>query len=217
MAKCYFCGNTADTKEHTPAKCFFPEGKRKNLITVSSCKKHNNETSDDDQYVRDIIAISISKNKDAKNIVESKIINYLFRQPSYLALLRNENTPVILDNGERASAFKIDRDRYNKTLSKYAKALYYKEYKQVYRGDIQVISNSLYDKNTNDKTLTVDKYGRIINTFFNTYGDAPEGTYQGDNPDIFKYFFIETEESIALIMCFYASHKIWALFTPPSS
>ncbi len=45
MATCYFpgCENHANTKEHIPPKSFFPDSKKINLMTVKSCKVHNNE------------------------------------------------------------------------------------------------------------------------------------------------------------------------------
>ncbi|MCJ7519132.1 MAG: hypothetical protein MUO42_05610, partial [Anaerolineaceae bacterium] len=49
---CYMCSSPAVSKEHVPPEVFFPESKdlppdypdmRKNLVTVPSCKKHNQE------------------------------------------------------------------------------------------------------------------------------------------------------------------------------
>jgi hypothetical protein len=54
--KCYFCGETADTREHVPPKGFFPKEHRKDLITVNSCKTHNNHKSGDDEYFRMTLA-----------------------------------------------------------------------------------------------------------------------------------------------------------------
>ena len=56
---CYFCGNVATGVEHVPPKCFFPRGKRDNLITVPSCDAHNQEKSKEDEYIRAILLASI--------------------------------------------------------------------------------------------------------------------------------------------------------------
>jgi len=56
---CYFCGKPATSKEHAPALCFFPDSKRNNLTKVDSCYDHNEKTSLDDEYVRNIILKSI--------------------------------------------------------------------------------------------------------------------------------------------------------------
>ena len=63
-SQCYICGSDATSREHVPAKCFFPdEGSyRRQLITVRSCSVHNEDTSKDDEYVRNIIAMCIGNN-----------------------------------------------------------------------------------------------------------------------------------------------------------
>lgn len=64
---CYICGAPFYSVEHAPAKSFFPKDKRESLITVPSCKKHNEDMSIDDDYVRLIIASSIGNNKVAES------------------------------------------------------------------------------------------------------------------------------------------------------
>ena len=59
---CYICGQPATSKEHSPARCFFPKGEIKGELTkVDSCRIHNEDTSKDDEYVRNIIAMTIFK------------------------------------------------------------------------------------------------------------------------------------------------------------
>jgi len=49
---CYCCGNPAVGMEHFPPESFFPEGNRSGLIGVPACKKHNQDKSKDDEYIR---------------------------------------------------------------------------------------------------------------------------------------------------------------------
>lgn len=56
---CYFCGGEVTGVEHIPPRCFFPKGKRNNLITVDSCDVHNQEKSKEDEYIRAIFLSSI--------------------------------------------------------------------------------------------------------------------------------------------------------------
>ena len=49
---CYWCGNAASSNEHVPPQNLFPNGYRKDLITVGSCKKHNEEFSKLDERLR---------------------------------------------------------------------------------------------------------------------------------------------------------------------
>ena len=48
---CYFqaCLRRGQTKEHILPKSFFPKNQRDQLLTVTSCERHNNAKSSDDQ------------------------------------------------------------------------------------------------------------------------------------------------------------------------
>src|SRR6185369_1818743 len=63
LETCYMCDKATVSREHAPPLGFFPEDRRVNLITVPSCKTHNNDNSDDVRYVRDIITSSIDVNE----------------------------------------------------------------------------------------------------------------------------------------------------------
>lgn len=77
MARCYFpgCESHANTKEHIPPKSFFPDSKKNNLLTVKSCKAHNNEKTKDDIYaLANICLNSITEEKsDAQEVFESNV------------------------------------------------------------------------------------------------------------------------------------------------
>lgn len=67
--KCYMCHRDADSREHVPPKCLFPEKKdvgtsayRNNLITVPSCELHNSNKSKDDEFLMVSIAGIIGNN-----------------------------------------------------------------------------------------------------------------------------------------------------------
>jgi len=58
VACCYMCDLPGTTVEHVPPRSIFPESKdvggqdyRKNLITVLSCPAHNNQKSQDDEFL----------------------------------------------------------------------------------------------------------------------------------------------------------------------
>lgn len=68
---CYACDDWATSREHCPPKCFFPKNQRKNLITVPACSKHNNRKSNDDEWVRLIIASMAGEEKLLPTIMDS--------------------------------------------------------------------------------------------------------------------------------------------------
>ena len=49
--RCIFCGETADTREHVFAKCFFEKPYPKNMMTVPTCHNCNQSFSLDEQYL----------------------------------------------------------------------------------------------------------------------------------------------------------------------
>ena len=91
-AKCYACNELATTKEHVPPKCFFPKKKgfskespdyRSHLITVPSCRIHNNFRSKDDEYTAAVIAMNSSSSL-AFSIFKSKWVQVLLRREGIL-------------------------------------------------------------------------------------------------------------------------------------
>lgn len=72
---CYFqgCGEKGTTKEHIPPRSFFPDGEKEQLLTVRSCKKHNNEKSTDDLYVLAQICMNASPSNRAREVFLKKV------------------------------------------------------------------------------------------------------------------------------------------------
>src|SRR6185503_5255413 len=80
-AKCYMCDKPAVTREHAPPLAFFPSDLRVNLITVPSCKFHNNDNSRDVEYVRNIIVTDINSNEVARELFSKKVLPSFKRSP----------------------------------------------------------------------------------------------------------------------------------------
>ncbi|MFW0776225.1 MAG: hypothetical protein ACN2B6_00705 [Rickettsiales bacterium] len=76
---CYFQGCDAEgiTKEHIPPRSFFPDGEKEQLLTVKSCKKHNNEKSTDDLYVLAQICMNASPSNRAREVWTKKVVPQL--------------------------------------------------------------------------------------------------------------------------------------------
>src|SRR5689334_10372660 len=162
MAKaCYFCGQNAVSKEHTPARSFFPSDSAytKNLITVPSCKVHNEDTSKDDEYVRNIIAMSLGNNSIAFKHFIDKTVESFKNSPGLLKTTTGVRKYVTV-NGEPSYAFQIDRLRVNKVIRKISYALYFHEYKQPWSRELIVMTKNLYEEN-----LQMDEFGELISIY----------------------------------------------------
>lgn len=76
---CYFqgCTEKGATKEHIPPRSFFPEGQRSQLLTVKSCKAHNNDKSSNDLYVLAHICMNTSPSNGAREIFLKRVVPQL--------------------------------------------------------------------------------------------------------------------------------------------
>jgi hypothetical protein len=77
--RCYFqgCNEEGENKEHIPPKCFFPLGEKEQLMTVYSCKEHNNAKSKDDLYVLAQICMNASPSNRSREVWESTVVPQL--------------------------------------------------------------------------------------------------------------------------------------------
>lgn len=58
---CYNCGcDSANTMEHVIARCFIPEPRPDNLITVPACQNCNQGIAQDEEYVRDRLSLVVA-------------------------------------------------------------------------------------------------------------------------------------------------------------
>src|SRR3989338_1428836 len=67
MKNCYLCGAEATTFDHVPQKGLFPKDFQYKGIKVPACKTCNNESSKDEEYLRDCFAIT-GHNKAARQV-----------------------------------------------------------------------------------------------------------------------------------------------------
>ncbi len=76
---CYFqgCNELGINREHIPPRCFFPTGEKEQLMTVMSCRVHNNDKSKDDLYVLAQICMSASPSNRAREVWETKVVPQL--------------------------------------------------------------------------------------------------------------------------------------------
>ena len=213
---CYICGQPATSVEHAPAKCFFPEDKRINLTTVDSCSTHNEDTSKDDEYVRNIIAMSIGNNQVAFNHFLKKCIKSFIRSPKLLQTTTKTNRKVYYEEdtqpqqGRKSTyAFEIDRERINLVMRKIAYATYFKKYGTTWNRELAIGTEFLLttDLQNDDLGLLIQAAKKLLGT---------QQTYEGNNQEVFKFAFLETEDTNEqpLIMMFYEGFEVWAFPQP---
>lgn len=118
---CYWCGNQATTQDHVPAKGFLKkQSSPKELLTVPSCKSHNNLFSGDEEWLRNYMT-AISHDQDALDIWSKRSFPSLKRNKKLLQEMR-ENM-VVLSNNQKALRFSKKRARH--VIQKIVRGLFF--------------------------------------------------------------------------------------------
>jgi hypothetical protein len=171
--KCYMCNDPAVGFEHAPAKCFFPKGNRQNLITVPSCALHNNSTSKDDEYTRGIIVTASGTNELAVRHWRGNVRKtYLHSPKLFLNTFKDR----------KGRSYFHDRLRIDGVMIKIAYALYYHIYKKTWESNpAPFYSQMAFDDGKSD-----------IEYRFPDFKSIPDyAIYEGANPSVFKYQYLE--------------------------
>ena len=205
MAKCYFCDNESSSVEHTPPKGFFPKDMRNNLITVPSCPQHNEDTSKDDEYVRNIITMSIENNQISIDHFFEKSFKSFKRSPALTSSILNSLTDVSFYK-EGAQSIKFDRRRFDKVIRKISYALFYHEYGYSWNKLLAVMTNQIKMQD-----LSNDHLGDLFNTLNE---DLDILLMKGDNPNVFQYAFLDVSsdpQDKVLFFIFYEGFPFWII------
>jgi hypothetical protein len=128
MTKCYFCETDATTSEHVPPRAFFASEtfKEKHLIKVPSCKKHNNNKTNDDEFFRDIISMSIEGDQRIQYGLFIRSIRSIKDYPEKARRLL-ENAKTIQFRGFSTGMVEIEPEKIQNYFNMMAFGLYFYE------------------------------------------------------------------------------------------
>jgi hypothetical protein len=199
------CDEENTSVEHVPPRSFFPTNMRNNLITVPACKTHNEDTSKDDEYVRNVITMSIENNQTSIDHFFDKSLHSFERSAGLAANVRNSLKDVSFYK-LNAKSFQVDRPRFDRVVRKVAYALFYKEYGYTWERLLAATTNQLKMAN-----MTNDHLGELFETLTD---DLNELQLKGENPLVFKYAFIDfgtDRNDKALFMLFYEGFPFWII------
>jgi hypothetical protein len=201
--KCYYCDNEGITDEHLPPKCIFPKGNNYQLITVKSCKQHNNEKSGDDEYFRNIISMMIDTNEYGIKHFSSKTIRSLIRNRNSDCNILKKSIPILL-NGEKTYATEIDSNRFHKYISKMASGFYFYHFDMTYNNDWDIF---IQTKLINTESVYDMAYFKILNDYAK-FQDAfvQQITH---NIEIFKYYIFKFKDMVVFKFVFYGGVNIF--------
>lgn len=213
------CSKPATSREHAPPLCLFPEindvstgeNYRKNLITVPSCDTHNSKKSKDDQFLLLILLLHYKNNEVGQNHFAGKLIRTLERRSGLLGVLTEKED--ILVHGSESSGFHINRDRFDATMDRIARALHFAEYGEIWNGQVIINTPSLFDmRSHNSFEVNLNQQGLklMIDKFLAPY------PIKGENPAVFYYQIDKAlqEKKLLIRMVFYEGFVVYAYSSP---
>lgn len=188
---CYWCGELASTREHVPARCFFPsetlDGKKwDRLITVRACEKHNNAKGQFDEYLRNYVVLA------AKGIRAQENWNAALK-----SILRNDLKEISIVDDE--VKFGIYDENIGFGIEAIARALYFHEYDKCFAGRC-----SIYYGSYALECRIAQRNKEILDYYIKEYNEW-SSSICGNHPDVFTYRFGQTDKDgfIPLLICFY--------------
>jgi hypothetical protein len=122
---CYYqgCSLAETTMEHIPPKSFFPKDQRNQLLTVPSCRLHNNDKSSDDVYVLAHICLNSSPQNRSREIFIKRIVPQLgYNRDALRKTFLEGSVPHALG----AVAYKVDIDRFDRFFTALSYGIVYK-------------------------------------------------------------------------------------------
>jgi hypothetical protein len=218
---CYICDEEANSREHVPPLCLFPEAKdvlglnfRKELITVPSCELHNAKKSTDDEFLMVSIAGIIGNNFLGYLHTKTKIDRALRRKSKDFinkAIIKNATLNELKLHGKKYPVLygNPDFDRLIGCFENIAFGLYFHEFNKSFKGEIKMLMGFM---NYNDEyTQTLVKFTKER---FEVEDLRLE--IKGGNPNIFKYQFCKSDNFglICVKITFYEGADVYISFLP---
>lgn len=201
---CYHCGislsEIENKREHVPPLGFFPKGHRENLMTVPSCDKHNNDTSDVDEIFQ--LYIKLHKTNDVADKDLKNRVKRGFNREEKKGFVKNFNTKTGFGtlNDKTFLFTKIEPFEPNIFFEKIIRGIYFYHKEVPTKGIIQWVSKHFLfeglDSHSYFDFLVKDFDERILS----------EGYYS--NPEVFKYQYLDAFGLFTVFMDFYEGVKI---------
>jgi hypothetical protein len=122
---CYYpgCSQRGGTKEHIPPKAFFPKDQRDQLLTVTSCERHNNGKSSNDIYVLAHICMNASPLNRSREVWMQSVAPQLNYNGNALRKMLAADA-IRLPTG--AVQYKVDKARFDRFFTALSYGIVYK-------------------------------------------------------------------------------------------
>ncbi|MEA9913981.1 hypothetical protein VDQ16_21270 [Xanthomonas campestris pv. campestris] len=201
---CYHCDAAATGREHVPPKCLFPkEDDWSQLMTVPSCKAHNEATSKADEYLKFLLGAIAS---DIPETVRRSVARGTVR----LAQKRSRNLHRFGFRWERDAlaidgTFLLEFELLSTSLKKMARALYFLHH--AHRRKL-LIDLAVWPLFIPVGPEADPKFSLLVEVF-RVWADMKfkELPKSGTHQEIFAYQVIEEPTFVVVNMEFYGVHR----------
>jgi hypothetical protein len=201
--QCYACTKPATTKEHAPPFSFFPAGQRTNLITVPSCPGHNNDSSKDVEYARNVISTMFGVNAIGQQLFAAKSIRSFDRSPALMYKTFADIRPVQLQ-GMMVGAFTVDTARIASVMRACITALHFRETGER-ASDWEIILPNLVFQGDVPAEQSGAWYG-----FLSMLRQIPFEVQTTSSPDVFEFAIAEIPGGRVYSFRFYKGFLVFA-------
>ncbi len=215
------CDALATSSEHVPPKCLFPERKdlpygidlRKNLLKVPSCDAHNSQKSHDDEYFLYVLSGNFQINEVGRNLYRTKVRRAIRRNSSVLGKIASTATPVnfkdpVSGNIVNSVAHELDPNRFNTMIDRLGRAIYFFHFKEKWTYSIKYQAEFFFAtvNQSDEANSRLKEITKQADEWFSNVA------YYGENPEVFKYQALETDNSKKMRLHFYEGCKLLLIF-----
>lgn len=210
---CYWCGDPATSDDHVPPENLFPKDRKKNLITVPSCRRHNEDLSKEDEIFRFYLQ-AVSESPHSLRLFEDKTLRSITRPGAekLAAKIFAESRPVQV-GGKETRALKVDSKRQNLYFEKIIRGLFFHIFGRTIQSQVVTISRHFIVQD-----LNYDQVESYILKYL-SHPDAKEG--QVGQPEIFSYrYFHDLKpdgEAFLVRLTFYGHVNFLGMFSHKKS
>ena len=205
--QCYWCGEIATGIEHVPPQNLFPKGYRENLITVKSCRKHNEDLSKIDERMRINIIMLSHTSKVARILFNEKILKGIQRNKS--AGLGIDIANNILEKPEGGGYVRVKSAHIDTYLEKIIRGLYF----HIYGKQLSGTTHYLWDY-FNNLSLSANAHFYYFELDKKYSDNWIEGNCKNKEVFDFKYHYCKKESQFFVIMTFYETHQVIGISIP---
>ena len=217
------CDAVATTKEHVPPKCLFPEEKdvgenlRKDLITVPSCREHNNKKSGEDAFLMVSLAGIIGSNSIGYRHKFTKVdralrresyrqLNEVFEKKEFFKVRLEENKFIEVIHGTS------DQTRISRIFDQICRGLSFHLTGKKFKGRTKALLGFTHIDQANPREFQK----MIRNRVEEELTDLP---FSGTNPDVFAFRRTEPDEFGVWMfdLRFYGGLDIYVAMVPDGS